>query len=123
MALAPLSPIAHGLLGLVSVVARQPARAVEACRTSVELAPGLWWLRWFYGTALMLDGQVEEGFGQFWGVYERVRNPLIVGALALVTGLGGQRETAQRLLGELEAIAAGENVRPARLRCLPRRAG
>ncbi len=112
VALDPLSPMAHGLLGLALVVARQPSRAVEACRTAVGLAPGLWWLHWFYGSALLLDNRIEDGLEQFWGVYERVRKPLIIGGLALVTGLSGQREPPRRLLAELEEVARTEAVPP-----------
>jgi TolB-like protein len=108
VALDPLSPMAHSLLGLVLVVARQSHRAVESCRTAVELAPGLWWLHWFFGTALLLDGQVEDALEQFSAVYERVRKPLIVGGMALAAGLGGRRDLAQSLLAELEELALTE---------------
>ncbi|MGW8281807.1 MAG: tetratricopeptide repeat protein, partial [Gemmatimonadota bacterium] len=53
VALDPLSPIAHGHLGLVLVVARQYDSACDSCRTAVQLAPSLWYLHWFYATALL----------------------------------------------------------------------
>ena len=100
----PLSPSAHGFLSLVLVVARQYGRACEAGRTAVELAPGLWWLRWFYGTALLMEDP-EEGLRQCWQVYEQAHQPLVVGAMALVCGVTLQRDRARALLQELEGMA------------------
>ncbi len=113
VALDPLSPLTHGYLGLVFMVARQYACAREASRLAVELAPGLWWLHWFYATALMLTGDVEEGLREFWACYEQIRQPLTVGCMAGVCGLLGQRERARELLAELEAMARGMAVPPA----------
>ena len=107
----PLSPSAHGFLGLVQVVARQYDRACEACRTALELGPGLWWLRWFYGTALLMKDP-EEGLRQCWQVYEQVRQPLVVGAMAVVCGMTFQPGKARELLEELEDIAQTSPVPP-----------
>ena len=107
----PLSPHAHGYLGLVLVVARQYERACDACRTAVQLAPGFWPLHWFYGTALLLQGSVDEGLRECWQVYEQIRQPLVIGAMAGVCGLFSQREKARELLGELEEIARHSSVR------------
>ena len=41
----PLSPLAHGRLGLVLVVARKYERAVEECHRAVQLAPQLSYLK------------------------------------------------------------------------------
>ncbi|MCG6989485.1 MAG: hypothetical protein LJF06_15080 [Gemmatimonadetes bacterium] len=108
----PLSPSAHGFLGLVLTVARQYARACDACRTAVELAPGLWWLHWFYGTALMGRGDIDEALRQCWQVYEQVRQPLVVGCMAGVCGLLGRRRKAEELLRELELMARSSPTPP-----------
>jgi serine/threonine-protein kinase len=113
VALDPLSPLTHGLLGLVRVAARQYALAVEECRTSVQLAPGLWWLHWFYATALLLHGRVVEGLRQARTVYEQVRQPMIVGAMAFVYGLTLRRKRAKQLLAELQAMSRTVYVPPA----------
>jgi TolB-like protein len=109
----PLSPFAHGALGLVLTVARQYGRAVDACRTAVQLAPGLWWLHWFHATALMFSGPAEEAIREAWQVYERIRKPLVTGATAAVCGLLSQHERARALLRELEAMARSSRVPPA----------
>ncbi len=108
----PLSPSAHGLLGLVLVVARQYDRACDACRTAVQLAPGLWWLHWFYGTALLSQGSVDEAMRQCWQVYEEIRQPLVIGAMSAVCGLSSQRQKARDLLRELGEMARNTNVPP-----------
>jgi excisionase family DNA binding protein len=108
----PLSPSAHGRLGLVLQAARQYERACDAGRTAVQLAPGLWWLRWFYGTALLLQGSIDEGFRQCWQVYQQNRRPLVIGAMSAVCGLYGERPEARALLGELEQIARHTAVPP-----------
>jgi len=107
----PLSPSAHGFLGLVLVVAREFDRACEAGRTAVQLAPGLWWLRWFYGTALLMKDP-EEGVRQCLQVYEQVHQPVVVGAMALVCGLTSQPDRAREFLQELEGIAETTPVTP-----------
>lgn len=105
VALDPLSPLAHGHLGLTFVVAREYARAVESCRTAVQLAPGLWWLHWFYATALLLQGRSALGLKHSRMVYEQIHQPLIIGAMAAIYGLFFQRRKAQQLLAELEELS------------------
>ena len=112
VALDPLSPAAHGYLGLVLVVAGQYRRACAACRTALRLAPGLLWLRWFHATALVYAGEVEEGLRQFREVYEQLRQPLVIGCMAAVCGLFSDRREAGELLRELEEMAGRVNVPP-----------
>ncbi len=112
VALDPLSPFARGLLGLVFVVARRYDEAAEECRTAVQLAPGLWWLRWFYATALLVQGQVEKGFQQAWKVYELVHEPLLVGALCGICGLFGRTSDAATLMAELTRLSGAAAVPP-----------
>ncbi len=109
----PLSPFANGALGLVLTVARQYDKACDACRTAVQLAPGLWWLHWFYATALMFSGPAEDAMREAWQVYEQIRKPLVTGATAAVCGLLSQHEKARALLRELEAMARSSSVPPA----------
>jgi len=112
VALDPLSPLAHGYLGLTFVVARQYPRAVEACRTALQLAPGLWWLHWFYATALLLQGRRGLGLKHSRMVYEQLHQPLIIGAMAAVYGLFFQRGMAQQLLAELEEMSGTTSIPP-----------
>jgi serine/threonine-protein kinase len=108
----PLSPRAHGTLGLVFVVARQYGRAVEECRTAVQLAPGLWWLHWFYGTALVAHGRIVLGLREFQGVYDEIHDPLVVGLMAGLYGMFLRRKKAKTLLAELREISRTTYVPP-----------
>jgi adenylate cyclase len=112
VALDPLSPFVRGHLGLTLQAARQYAHAVDECRRAMELAPGLWWIRWFYGTALLLHGKSGLGFRQCQLVYERNRQPMVTGGMALLCGLFHRRDQAKRLLKELEETAARTYVTP-----------
>jgi TolB-like protein len=115
VALDPLSPLTRGLFGLVLVVARQFARASEECRTALRLAPGLWFLRWFYSTALLLEGKVDRGLREARRVYRQINQPLVIGAMALIYGLflGSEgRKPAERLLAELKEASRTEYVPP-----------
>lgn len=109
----PISPLVQGLLGLVHVAARQYPQAVEACATSVQLAPRLWWLRWFYGAALLMNGDVAEALPQFQVAYTEIHQPIIVGGMSFVYGLSGRRKQAQEFLAELQQIAGTTYVPPA----------
>jgi TolB-like protein len=113
VALDPLSPLARGVLGLVWVAARKYPRAVEECRKAVELAPTLWWLRWFYGTALLMNARFIQGYREFQVAYAKIHQPLIVGAMALVYGLSLRRKKAKALLSELQKMSKTEYVPPA----------
>ncbi len=112
VALDPLSPFVRGLLGLTLQAARQYARAVDECRRALELAPRLWWIRWFYGTALLLHGRCELGFRQCQVVFDRNPQPMVAGAMALLCGLFGRRDRARRLLTELQEAAERSYVPP-----------
>jgi len=112
VALDPLSPFAHGHLGLVLVVARRYDRACDACRTAVQLAPSLWYLHWFYATCLLLQGNVDEGLREAWQVYDEMRQPIVVGAMAAVCGQYHQPGKARELLRELEEMAVSSRVPP-----------
>jgi TolB-like protein/tetratricopeptide (TPR) repeat protein len=113
VALDPLSPMVHGLLGLVWVVARQYSRGADECRRAVELAPGLWWLHWFYGTALLLQGRLVLGFRHARQACEQVRRPLVVGAMSGMYGVFLRRKRAKVLLAELQGLARAGYVPPA----------
>jgi TolB-like protein len=104
-ALDPLSPLTHGLLGLVRVAAGEHEAAIEECRTAVRLAPGLWWLRWFYGTALLTGGKPAEGVRQSRTVYEELHQPLLVGGMSFVYALAHRRKKAEQLLAELQDMS------------------
>jgi TolB-like protein/tetratricopeptide (TPR) repeat protein len=112
-ALDPLSPFVRGRHGLVLVAARQYARAAGECRRALQLANGLWWLHWFYGTALLLQGRTGPGVRRMRMVYEKVHQPLVVGGMALVYGLFDTRGKARQMLAELEAMARRGYVPPA----------
>ncbi len=92
---------------------RQYARAAAECRTAVQLAPGLWWLHWFYGTALLMQGRLVQGFAQARKVYDECHHPLVVGGMSLVYGLGLRRKKAGQLLAELEEMSRTVYAPPA----------
>jgi len=94
------------------VVARQYARAAEECRVAVQLAPGLWWLRWFYGTALLMQGRLFQGLQQCRKVYDRINEPLVIGCMAGLYGLFLQPKKSKLLLAELEAVSQTTYVPP-----------
>jgi TolB-like protein len=115
VALDPLSPLVRGLFGLVLVVARQFARASEECHRALRLAPGLWFLRWFYSTALLQEGKVDRGLREARRVYRQINRPLVTGAMALIYGLflgSAGRKQAERLLSELKETSRTEYVPP-----------
>lgn len=108
----PLSPVTHAVHGLVLTVARKPGQAVEACQRAVDLAPGLWWLRWFYGSALLMAGRPVRGFQQCRKAYEVVHHPLAVGGMCAVYGIFRQSRKARQMLSELHDIARTADVPP-----------
>jgi serine/threonine-protein kinase len=112
VALDPLSALVRGRLGLVRMAGRQYGPAVDDCRAAVELAPGHWWAHWFYGTALLLNGRLAEGFKEARRLYDDVHQPLAVGAMALLYGLFRRSAQAKRFLAELEAMSRTMPVPP-----------
>jgi serine/threonine-protein kinase len=112
VALDPLAPFTRGRFGNVLQVARQYARAAEECREAVRLAPELWWLQWFYGVALILQGKRVEGFEQCRRVYNQIHQPLVIGGMALLYGLSLRRRKARQLLVELQDMSKTTHVPP-----------
>jgi TolB-like protein len=112
VALDPLGPFPRGLHGLVLVVARQPGRAAAECRAAVQLAPGLWWLHWFYATALLMQGKLTQGLRHARKVYDGIHQPLVVGGMAMLYGLFRQREKARRMIAELTELSQSTYVPP-----------
>ena len=112
VALDPLSAIVRGRLGLVRMAGRQYGLAVDDCRAAVELAPGHWWAHWFYGTALLLQGRLADGFNESQRIYDEVHQPLAVGAMALLHGVFGRKAQARRFLAELETMSRTTPVPP-----------
>ena len=112
VALDPLAPFTRGRFGNVLQVARQYARAAQECREAVRLAPELWWLHWFYGFALILQGKRVEGFEQCRKVYDQIHQPLVVGGMALLYGLSLRRRKARQLLVELQDLSKTTHVPP-----------
>jgi serine/threonine-protein kinase len=108
----PLSPRVHGQLGLVCMTARDYARAAEECRVAVDLAPGLWWTHWVYGTALLLQGRFVQGLRESRRLYDEIHHPMVVGAMALVSGLMLRRTLARKFLDELETMSRTMEVPP-----------
>jgi adenylate cyclase len=112
IALDPLSPFVRGAFGLVLVAARRYARAAEECRKAIELASGLWWLHWFYGTALLMQGKLVRGYREAHLAFQKIHQPLVVGGMAFVYGLSLQRKKAKQLLSELTAMSQTTYVPP-----------
>ena len=112
LTLDPLAPFVRGRFGLVLVAARQYERAVAECREALRLAPGLWWLHWFYGTALLLHGRVAQGLEHFRKVYAEVHQPFVVGAMALLYGVSGRRKQARQMVAELQELSRTTVVPP-----------
>lgn len=112
VALDPLSPFSLGLLGLVLVTARRYHRAVEICHRAIQLAPALWWLHWLHGMTQLLDGEREQGLQQCRRISERLRQPLLTGALCALLGHLSRFEEARYLLNELEEMAPAANCPP-----------
>ena len=108
----PLSPRVHGQLGLVWMTARDYTRAAEECRVAVDLAPGLWWAHWMYGTALLLQGRFVQGLRESRRLYDEIHHPMVVGAMALVSGLMLRRNLARKFLEELETMSHTMEVPP-----------
>jgi serine/threonine-protein kinase len=108
----PLSPRVHGQLGLVWMTARDYTRAVQECRVAVDLAPGLWWTHWVYGTALLLQGRFAQGLRESRRLYEEIHHPMVVGAMALIAGLMLRRTLARTFVEELEAMSRTMDVPP-----------
>jgi hypothetical protein len=77
---------------------------------AVELAPGLWWLRWFYGTALLLQGKYRLGFRQCQLWYDR--NPSRSWSAQWRWPAASSIDAARRLLTELEEMAERTYVAP-----------
>lgn len=105
----PLSPLLHSTLGLVLTAARQYARAEQECRLAVELAPGMWWTRFFLGCALIPQGQDDEAIDCIRFACERLGGgPMSLGGLCSAYGMLGRADEAAKTFAEL--VEAGRTA-------------
>ena len=109
----PLNPMAHNVLGLVSMVAGNPARAEEECRVAVDLAPGLWMPQWCLGASMMMRRKFIQGFRQCRGVHERFPlQPAVIGAMCMLYAKFFRKKKARQLLGQLMELSKTAYVPP-----------
>lgn len=108
----PLSALVRGRLGLVRAVGRQYRQAAEDCQAAVQLAPGRWWLHWYYGGALILCGRRAEGLREARRAYDEVHHPIAVAGMGLLCGLVRGKVQARRYLDELTTMAAQMPIPP-----------
>ena len=109
----PLNPMAHNVLGLVSMVACNPARAEEECRVAVDLAPGLWMPQWCLGASMMMRRKLFQGFRQCRGVQDRFPlQPAVIGAMCMLYAKFFRRRKARQLLAQLMELSKTAYVPP-----------
>jgi TolB-like protein/Flp pilus assembly protein TadD len=111
LALDPLSPLLHSILGMVLILAREYDEAETECRLALQMAPGFWWPHFFLGAALMLKGEVEAAIGHFQQAWDLLGpDPLAIGNKCCVFGMVGRREEAERAFAQLEEMAHTSEV-------------
>jgi TolB-like protein/tetratricopeptide (TPR) repeat protein len=109
----PLNPMAHNVLGLVFMVACNPARAEEECRIAADLAPGLWMPQWCLGASMMMRRKLFQGFRQCRSVHDRFPlQPAITGAMCMLYAKFFRRKKARQFLAQLVELSNTAYVPP-----------
>lgn len=108
----PLSPTLHMRFGLIWIVAREYERAVEECRTALEIAPELLLAHWFLGYALIMSGKQDEGLAESRKVYDATLTPLATAGMCAIYGVLGQGKEARLMFKKLSALSRSDWVPP-----------
>ena len=109
----PLNPMAHNVLGLVSMVAGNPARAEEECRVAVDLAPGLWMPQWCLGASMMMRRKLVQGLRQCRSVHDRFPlQPAVIGAMCMLYAKFFRRKKARQFLAQLVELSSTAYIPP-----------
>lgn len=109
----PLSMIMRALLAYGYYLARQFDRAIELCRSTLDLDPNFWWTHWSLGETYRATGLAADAVTHL----ERAlalspANAFVEGALGAAYAASGQREQATALLAAMNERAARQYVAP-----------
>jgi eukaryotic-like serine/threonine-protein kinase len=101
----PLSPIAHGVLALTHLMARQFDRGIEQFRNALELNPNYGTAHLYLGMILIYTGKADDGISAVeTGVKLMGRSPLFLSLLGAAYALIGRLSDAQKILAELQNL-------------------
>jgi serine/threonine-protein kinase len=109
----PLSPLSGSNLAVIYYYARQHDRAIDQCRKTLELNPDYFFASLYKGSAHTQRRDYQEA------IAELVKTRDLAGGLAPATAelayvyaISGQRPLAQKMLRELEGLAARGHIDP-----------
>lgn len=109
----PLSLIINTDLGLVFYRARRFDEAIAQFRKTIETEPGFAPAHWNLGRALEQKGMFDEAISELeQAVKLSGRSPVYLASLGHAYGLSGQRQEAQKIVGELETMGSKKYVSP-----------
>jgi tetratricopeptide (TPR) repeat protein len=109
----PVSPAINATAGLLHYFEREYERAVDECRTVLEMDAGFALAHYFLGLAYSAQGRHDEALST---LREAVRlsaeSPEAVAALSHACGAAGRRGAAAEVLAQLQASAERRYVSP-----------
>ena len=99
----PLSVVLRYTLGRVLALAESPERAIEEWRKAMEIDETFWLLWGAAGSAYAKMGQMEQAVDALDTAYElaRPRQPWVVGSLAGIYHMLGDKGQSEKMLTEL----------------------
>jgi tetratricopeptide (TPR) repeat protein len=101
----PLSLVINADLGVNYVYARRYDDAVAQLRRTVDLDPGYYFAHINLGQALEMKGARDAAIAEYHKARELNDDPAVLGYLARVYGLSGNKTEAEKILEELKELS------------------
>jgi tetratricopeptide (TPR) repeat protein len=107
----PFNALVQSVFAVISFLAGQFGRAQALAERAMELSENFWMPRFVMGITCALRGELTQGFDWAKSALQLAQShPLCVGLLAAVLARSGEKELADRLLGDQNRATPGSFV-------------
>jgi serine/threonine protein kinase/Flp pilus assembly protein TadD len=107
----PLSLIINAEVGLMYRYARQPDKAIEQLRKTIEMDQSFYFAHWSLGRAYVMKGAFSEALSEYQIARRLVDDPYILGMMGHAYAVSGRRDEALKTIDQLKEISKRQYVK------------
>ena len=107
----PLSLIINAEVGLMYRYARQPDKAIEQLRKTIEMDQSFYFAHWSLGRAYVMKGAFSEALSEYQIARRLVDDPNILGMMGHTYAVSGRRDEALKTIDQLKEISKRRYVK------------
>jgi serine/threonine protein kinase len=107
----PLSLIINAEVGLMYRYARQPDKAIEQLRKTIEMDQSFYFAHWSLGRAYVMKGAFSQALSEYQIARRLVDDPYILGMMGHAYAVSGRRDEALKTIDQLKEISKRQYVK------------